>query len=298
MHKVFVSEPHIASYSAFLLVALVLGYLITRWRAIRVGIEGAHIDNMTLLVAISSLFGARFFSWWFEFPDEVSLWTALTTASGGMVFYGGMIFGAVAIVAYAACTCLSLGNLMDACAPGLAVGLAIGRIGCFMAGCCWGDVCISDSQALAVHDPSVLRQVRTIPFLSRPGMPLAVHFPRNSGAYEQQRDLGLIGADAKTSLPVHPTQLYETAFALLLCLYLNAAFKRRDWEGQVISKFMLGYGVIRFCLEFLRADNPAAFAGLTLSQVISIVMIVAAIAAFRSHQSRIRIARLEPVRLD
>lgn len=297
MHKVLVSEPHIASYSAFLLLALVAGYAITRWRAVRVGIEAAHIDNMTLLIAISSLFGARFFSWWFEFPDNVSFWSALTTASGGMVFYGGLIFGGIAVVAYAACTCLSLGNLMDACAPGLALGLAIGRIGCFMAGCCWGDVCISNTQALAVHDPAALRQVRTVPFMSRPGMPLAVHFPHNSGAYDQQRELGLIGAGAD-SLPVHPVQLYETTFALLLCFYLNAAFKRRDWEGQIIWKFMLGYGVIRFCLEFLRADNPAAFAGLTLSQVISIVIIVAAIAVFRSHQSHIRIARLEPVRLD
>jgi phosphatidylglycerol:prolipoprotein diacylglycerol transferase len=129
-------------------------------------------------------------------------------------------------------------------------------------------------------------------------MPLAVHFPQNSGAYEQQRELGLIGATATRSLPVHPVQLYETSLALLLCFYLNAAFKRRDWEGQIIWKFALGYGVIRFCLEFLRADNPAAFAGLTLSQLISIVMIVAAIAVFRSHHSQIRIARLRPVRID
>src|SRR5438874_882415 len=117
MHKILVSEPHIASYSAFLLLGLIAGYLITRWRAVRIGIEGAHIDNMTLLIAVSSLFGARIFSWWFEFPDGVSLWQALTNTSGGMVFYGGMIFGVLAVIAYAACTCMSLGNLMDACAP-------------------------------------------------------------------------------------------------------------------------------------------------------------------------------------
>jgi phosphatidylglycerol:prolipoprotein diacylglycerol transferase len=297
MHKILVSEPHIASYSAFLLLALIAGYLITRWRAVRIGIEGAHIDNLTLLIAISSLFGARIFSWWFEFPEGVSLWQALTNASGGMVFYGGMIFGILAVIAYAACTCMSLGNLMDACAPGLALGLAIGRIGCFMAGCCWGDVCVTNQEAMDVRDPAMIRQVHTMPFLSSRGFPLAVRFPKDAGAYEQHQQLGLIAKDATESLPVHPTQLYETALALLLCIYLHFAFKRRQWEGQIIWQFALGYGVIRFCLEFFRADNPAAFAGLTLSQVISVVMVVAAMALFRSHQ-QVRVARLKPVRLD
>ncbi|MDB6058277.1 MAG: lgt 2 [Verrucomicrobiales bacterium] len=298
MHKILVSEPHIASYSACLLLALIAGYLISRWRAVRVGLEGAHIDNMTLLIAVSSLFGARVFSWWFEFPEGVSPWSALTNASGGMVFYGGMIFGAIAVVAYAACTCLSLGNLMDACAPGLALGLAIGRIGCFMAGCCWGDVCISDAQAASIHDPSVLRQVRTFSILSPSTYPLAVTFPPDAGATEQHCDLGLTSKESARSLPVHPVQLYETAFALLLCLYLHRAFKRREWEGEIIWQFMFGYGVIRFSLEFFRADNPAAFAGLTLSQLISIGMVVAAITVFRSHKSHIRVARLNHVRLD
>lgn len=297
MHRILVSEPHIASYSAFLLLGLIAGYLITRWRAVRIGIEGAHIDNMTLLIAISSLFGARIFSWWFEFPEGVSLWQALTTASGGMVFYGGLIFGVFAVVAYAACTCMSLGNLMDACAPGLALGLAIGRIGCFMAGCCWGDICVTSEQAAMIRDPAALRQVHTMPFLSSSTFPFAVTFPRETGAFEQQRELGLIPKDAPHSLPVHPTQLYEAFFALLLCVYLHRAFKRRDWEGQIIWKFVLGYGVIRFCLEFFRADNPAAFAGLTLSQVISVCLVVAAMAMFRSHQ-HVRVARLNPVRLD
>jgi phosphatidylglycerol:prolipoprotein diacylglycerol transferase len=167
-----------------------------------------------------------------------------------------------------------------------------------MAGCCWGDVCITNSQASAIHDPAALRQVHTLPFLSPSGFPFAVQFPNDAGAFEQQKDLGLIAKDATQSLPVHPTQLYETAFALLLCLYLHLAFKRREWEGQMIWQFVLGYGVIRFALEFLRADNPAAFAGLTLSQVISVVMVVAAMAMFRSRHSQVRIARLKPVRID
>jgi phosphatidylglycerol---prolipoprotein diacylglyceryl transferase len=297
MHKTLIADPHIASYSAFLLLALIGGYLMTRWRAKGMGIDGADIDNLTLLIAISSLFGARLFSWWFEFPDGVSLWQAMTSASGGMVFYGGMIFGVLAVVAYAACTCMSIGNLADACAPGLALGLAIGRIGCFMAGCCWGDVCITNTQALAIHDPSVLRQVRTIPFLSASGFPFAVRYPTDADATQQHRDLGLISKTATQSLPVHPVQLYETGCALLLCLYLLRAFKRRQWEGHIIWQFILGYGVIRFSLEFLRADNPAAFAGLTLSQLISLMMIAAAVAVFRTR-SDIRVVRLKPVRLD
>jgi phosphatidylglycerol:prolipoprotein diacylglycerol transferase len=125
-----------------------------------------------------------------------------------------------------------------------------------------------------------------------------VRFPAEAGATEQHRELGLIAPDSTQSLPVHPVQLYETACALLLCWYLHRAFKRREWEGEIIWQFMLGYGVIRFCTEFFRADNPAAFAGLTLSQLISIGMVVAAIAVFRGHKSQIRVARLKTVRLD
>ena len=272
MHKLLLSEPRIGSYSAFLLLGLLAGYLLTRWRAVRCGIKGAHIDNLVLLITILSLFGARLFSWLFYFPPGVSLWHALTDGAGGMVFYGGMIFGVLTVVIYARVTNLDLSRLMDAFAPGLAIGLALGRVGCFMAGCCWGDVCVDRNRLAKASEPDAAWQIRTVPFISPARFPLAVRFPEGAGAYEQHRKLGLIDEQTTRSLPVHPVQLYEAALAFGLCVFLHRRFRNRRWHGEIVCLFIFGYGAIRFLTEFLRADNPPIYFGLTLSQTISLML--------------------------
>ena len=140
MHKILLTNPRIGSYSACLVLGILSGYLLSRWRGRRVGVKGAHIDNLTLLIAILSLFGARLFSWLFYFPAGASFWQALRDPAGGMVFYGGFIFAFITLIVYAQLSRLSVANLLDVFAPGAALGLAFGRIGCFMAGCCWGDL--------------------------------------------------------------------------------------------------------------------------------------------------------------
>jgi phosphatidylglycerol:prolipoprotein diacylglycerol transferase len=272
MHKILLPAPEIGSYSAFLFLGLFGGYLIARWRAVRGGIKGSHIDNLALLISIVSLFGARFFSWLFFFPPGISLWKAFTNSGGGMVFYGGMIFGILTAIIYARWARLPLGNLLDVFAPGLALGLALGRVGCFMAGCCWGDPCISSDDWSKASVASLSWQMRTASFISGPHFPLAVRFPAGAGAYEQHLKLGLIGSQAKLSQPVHPVQLYEAALAFALCVLLHRNFEKRRWHGQVVCLFVLSYSVIRFGTEFLRADNAPQYLGLTLSQVISLVM--------------------------
>src|SRR5438105_3571617 len=152
MHKVLISQPQVGSYSAFLLLGIVGGYLLTRWRASQCGLKRSHIDNLALLIAILSLFGARLFSWLFYFPSGIGFWQALWDGGGGMVFYGGMVFGILAVLAYARVTGLKIWNLLDLFAPGLALGLALGRVGCFLAGCCWGDLCV-DEKSLASLAP-------------------------------------------------------------------------------------------------------------------------------------------------
>src|SRR5438067_10259662 len=203
MHKLLLTQPPIGSYSAFLLGGLLAGYLIARWHAVRNGITGSHIDNLALLIPVASLFGARLFSWLFYFPPGISFWHALTNPSGGMVLYGGIIFGLLTLAAYAVIRRIDLRNLLDAFAPALALGLAFGRIGCFMAGCCWGDLCVDPARLARPLDSQTTWQIRTAPPLSPANFPLAVRFPRNAGAYEQHLKLGLIGTESQRSLPVH-----------------------------------------------------------------------------------------------
>ena len=277
MHKILLSNPHIGSYSALLLLALFAGYLLTRWRARRLGIQGSHIDNMMLCVAVTSLIGARFFSWWFYYPPGSNFWRAMMSTGGGMVFYGGLIFGMATVLAYGRLAKLAMGNLLDACAPAVALGLAIGRVGCFMAGCCWGDLAISDAVAAKLPSSDVAWQVRTFPALSGASVPFAVNFPPEASAWRQHHELGLIPHTAERSLPVHPVQLYETILALLLCWGLHAQFRRRKWQGEIAVNLALGYAFIRFTTEFFRGDNSPVYFGLTLSQVISVAIALAAL---------------------
>jgi phosphatidylglycerol:prolipoprotein diacylglycerol transferase len=272
MHKLLLTQPRIGSYSVLLLAGLLGGYLITRWRAVRAGIKGSHIDNLAILIAVVSLFGARLFSWLFYFPPGVTLWEALKDRSGGMVFYGGMIFGILTLVIYARVARIELSHLLDVFAPGLALGLALGRIGCFMAGCCWGDVCLDADRLAHPLNSELTWQVRTLPWVSPTGFPLAVRFPEGAGAYEQHRKLGLIEESSHQSLPVHPVQLYEAALALGLCIFLHRRFARRCWNGQMVCFFLFGYAAIRFATEFFRADNSPIYFGLTLSQMISLML--------------------------
>jgi phosphatidylglycerol:prolipoprotein diacylglycerol transferase len=284
MHKLLLTEPRIGSYSFFLLLAIFGGYLLSRWRAPHCGVRAAHIDNLVLLIALFSLFGARFFSWIFYFPPGIGLWTALRDGGGGMVFYGGFLFGLLTVVLYARFARLPLGNLLDVFSPGLALGLAVGRVGCFMAGCCWGDLCVEPRQLAALPPTVSSWQVRTIPIISGAGFPFAVRFPPEAGAYEQHVKLGLIHEGAPQSLAVHPVQLYEAALAFGLCLALHFYFEKRRWPGEIVCLAVLGYAIIRFGTEFLRADNVPSYWGITLSQVISLVLGSASLAFFFLHR--------------
>ena len=298
MHRELLSNPHIGSYSALLVLAMLGGFLLTRWRAVRIGIKGSHIDNLTLLIALMSLFGARFFSWWFYFPSGSSLWKAFTTSGGGMVFYGGLLFGIATVVLYARATRLALGNLMDACAPGVALGLTLGRVGCFMAGCCWGDLCVSPKELARLPSSEQIWQVRTMPVISGAEFPLAVQFPASAGAFRQHQKLNLVHEGATHSRPVHPVQLYEAVLALALCVGLHLWFNRRQWPGQVACALAGGYSAIRFATEFLRGDNSPDYFGFTLSQVISLLIAAVAIGLLVNRKTTPAIGRLQTLRVQ
>lgn len=266
-----------------LLLAFVAGWWLARVGAKRNSVAPRHVDNVTLLIALTSLFGARFFSWLFYFPPGVGFVKAMTMGGGGMVFYGGLLFGIATLLAYCVLTRLDVRKLLDVFAAPAALGLALGRIGCFLAGCCWGDVC-TDSGALTQRDSYLRYQIQTLPFVSQAGFPLAVTFPRGAGAYEQHQNLQLIASRADRSAPVHPVQLYEAALVTALGLLLWRTFRQNPASGTTAVRLVIGYALIRFTTEFFRADNEPVYWGLTLSQVIGLIMAAAAAGLLRLRQ--------------
>ena len=157
-----------------------------------------------------------------------------------------------------------------------------------MAGCCWGDLCVDRGELSKLPALSLGWQVQTAPLVSGEKFPLAVRFPPGAGAFEQHREFGLIGPEAKLSRPVHPVQLYEAILALAACVFLHSWFEKRRWPGQVISLWILIYGVIRFGTEFFRADNSPSYVGLNLSQIISLAFAIVATLLLTSRHLKVR----------
>jgi phosphatidylglycerol:prolipoprotein diacylglycerol transferase len=140
-------------------------------------------------------------------------------------------------------------KVVDATALVMPVGFAAGKLGCFLAGCCYGKRCDGF-----------------------PGM----RFPPGSLAYDTQREAGQIGSRATHSLPVHPAQLYEFAFAALLFAGLWWLGRRSKRPGEVTLAMAAGYSAWRFAIEFLR-DDPGRHgfnAGISDSQVMALIVLV------------------------
>jgi prolipoprotein diacylglyceryltransferase/CDGSH-type Zn-finger protein len=183
----------------------------------------------------------------------------LNVAAGGLVVFGSLPTAALAAWRFASRRGLSLPRLADCIAPGLLVGLAIGRIGCFLNGCCYGGPC---------------------------DLPWAVRFPPESPPWLDQAARGLLPAvaadgDRAWSLPVHPAQLYAAVdaaiLAVLACLASATPLARRD--GQVFALVLTLHPISRLLLEAIRVDEPPALGTpLSISQLVSLVLLAAAAA--------------------
>jgi prolipoprotein diacylglyceryl transferase len=190
---------------------------------------------------------------------------------GGLVYYGGVIGAIAAALFFAHKRGIRFWQLADICAPSVAIGLACGRIGCFLNGCCWGKVA--------------------------EGFPLAITFPPGSPAFEDHVALKLIAEDAAHSLPVYPTQLMHcsaaVAIALLVWLFGRSRLKRAN--GEEILLLGLLYPVARFIVEFYRGDHKEfyLFGSLTISQSVGVFVFIAILVIFALRRAK-GWGRIEP----
>ena len=275
MRPQLLSSPPITSYGAMLLLAWGIGWWLTRKRARQYGIACWQVDWLMPLLLVSAGVGSRLAS-------HCSRLLPGGAANDRMLF-GGLLLAVVVGVAYGAAARIPLARLADACAIALPVGIALLRVGCFLAGCCWGDICERPERLANVEDPAWLRQVRTIPAVCGDDWPVAVRFPRGSPAYSQHRTAGLLAPTAKKSLRVHPVQLYEAAALLILWAFLwGIDGQLRRW-GESFLLFGLGYSTIRFFVEWLRADTEVVVWNLTTSQVVCIGCFCACLVIWRTR---------------
>ena len=111
-------------------------------------------------------------------------------------------------------------------------------------------------------------------------MPWAIRFPNQSYAWQQQHKLGLVG-DGDRSLPVHPTQIYESLLNLGLYAALAWLYRRKKFDGQVFAVYLVSYALLRSYVEMLRGDYPPYqrfFGGLlTPAHLVSLAILLAGV---------------------
>jgi phosphatidylglycerol:prolipoprotein diacylglycerol transferase len=258
-----------------LLVGFYAAWILAHWRAKQEGIDPQYIADLLIWCVLSGVTGARI-AYVVIFRDQFSsVWEYLKVWEGGLVFYGGLAAGSVVVLGLLRHWKLPLGKMADIIAPSIALGLAFGRIGCFLYGCCWGQVCTDDCllRPIAVSFPGKFVEAPNNGIVAEGSPAFMAQVQHGRIPLPAQLPAGKTDLDAK-SLPVIPTQLIASGMALVLCIVLNLAYRFRRRHGEVFLLFGVLYPINRFILEALRDDNAPVLLGMTVSQVLSVVFFV------------------------
>jgi phosphatidylglycerol:prolipoprotein diacylglycerol transferase len=230
----------IYTYGVLLATAYLVGLWFATVRARARGLDANRVTDLGIYIIISALVGAKLLLVVVEFDhfrqDPSEIWTILR--SGG-VFYGGLLLAVGVAFWYVRRHRLPLWTTCDAFAPGIALGQAVGRIGCLMAGCCYGK-------------PTEL--------------PWGITFTHQLAATN-------VGTPLDVSL--HPTQLYESAAVLvILGILLWRERQGPAFPGRTFWSYLLLYPLARFGIEFFRGDpRGTVFEVFSTSQFVSLMLI-------------------------
>jgi phosphatidylglycerol:prolipoprotein diacylglycerol transferase len=264
MHPILVKLGPVTIHSYGFMMALGVGLAL--WFVYRQakgqGIDAPRLLDAAFYIMIVSLVGAKLillignFSYYLENPKEL-LWIA---RSGG-VFQGGLAFGIIFALWYFRKHKLPTWRIADIAVPALALGHGFGRIGCFLAGCCYGRAC-------------------DLPW---------------GATFHDEYAHGLTGVPVGQE--IHPVQLYESVLNFANALILYLVLRRRKFTGQVFSLYIVNYSVIRYFTELFRGDHPAkayAFQGpsallsVSYSQLFCVLGLAAGLLMFRVFRKRRR----------
>ena len=276
MHPLLGEQTWITAYGTMLVLALLACWYYARRRALAAGIDTSYIDLAVPVIFAVSALGARLLA--FTIPGDMNVTGELYQVDSRLRLLGLLLFALPLLFLFSRLAGISFRAMFDLLALPALLGLALVRIGCFLAGCCWGDLLRAHGK---IADAQLAAQVHSLPWLTGDWIATAVRFPQGSHAYEQHYLLGLVGPAATESLPVHPTQLYESAGLLLLLGLLRLYEKSRPNPGRLGLMALGGYCLLRFLIEYLRADNALVLGLHTSTQIFCAVLLLAAVAGFR-----------------
>jgi len=237
MHPILFQIGPITVFAYGIMIAL--GFCAAFWLAekegARRGLEEKNIHDLGSLILVSALVGSRAFYValeWRQFADEPL--RAFAIWEGGLVFYGGLLLAVPLVLLYVKRNKVPIWAAIDTAAPCVSLGQFFGRIGCFLAGCCYG----AETTA-----------------------PWGVVF---------SNEVGL----APRGIPIHPTQLYSAAGNLFLFAFLYFWVRpRQRFDGQIFGLYLVLYPAMRFIIEFFRGDPRGAIGFLSTSQVLGLPLL-------------------------
>jgi phosphatidylglycerol:prolipoprotein diacylglycerol transferase len=227
---------YVPTYGVLIATAFLTGLAVTTRLARRAGLPPDKITNLAVYCAIAGIAGAKLFMFLFDIRDYIrdpgQIFSMATLQAAG-VFHGGFLVALIFAYLYLDRHKLPILSTMDVFAPGIVIGQAIGRLGCFAAGCCWGKVCY---------------------------LPWGVRFRSQ------------FAAPVPIDKPLHPVQLYESAADLFIFLVLYRRLAQAHRSGQIIGLYLVLYSTARFIIEFFREHEQALVGPFSLTQWIALAL--------------------------
>jgi len=197
-----------------------------------------QIMDMGFIIILSAIIGSRIMyvlmnaSYYTRAPlDMLKIW------EGGLVFSGGVLGVVLTMLWYVKRHSLPLGKIADLWAPAIAIGQGIGRIGCFMAGCCYGKPTDSICGVVFTHSHSLARPL---------------------------------------NVPLHPTQIYSSLSGFIIFFVVLVLYSKKKFEGQVFLWLMIMHSTARLAIERFRGDDRGILLGsnMSMTQLVAILILI------------------------
>ena len=232
------------TYGVLTAVGLIVSFYVGLHFAKKEGIREKDYENGFLLTVLGGIVGARVAYVVEHREDFGSFLDFFAIWNGGIDWFGGFIGGLIFALIYLRYKNISILKFGDVAGVSIPIGHFFGRLGCTSAGCCHGKPVPPDS----------------------PLKDIAIIFPNNPHCL------------APPNVPLYPTQPAEAIGNLLIFAMLVFTYKKKSFDGQILSFYLIVYGILRFLLEFWRGVTPPLpYIGLTWNQLITLSMILAGI---------------------
>jgi phosphatidylglycerol---prolipoprotein diacylglyceryl transferase len=258
----------ITSFGAMMFLSFVVGGMIIRNQMAEAGFDPEKTWDLVFVAVLGGIVGARGYYLLLNWQDTLANPAGMLLSRGGLVWYGGFILATVLVIWQIRRLKLPLGTMADFTAPALALGYAVGRMGCFLVGDDYGRP--TDSW-VGIAFPEGAPPTR-VDILER-----SFGITVDPALIEKYGDI----------IPVHPTQLYEVGMSTLI-FFLLWRIRRHDRQpGWIFAIWLALAGVERFIVEIFRAKDDRFLGMFTIAQLISVGLIVVGVVLMQRLSGRL-----------